>query len=241
MQVNRELGTDKIDIWAEKGSETIAIEVRYKTAFLQTMNKGKHIHLKQQAAQDISRYDFVKDMEKLERIAAQNAGVTGYALLLTNDHLYWQHPKKGNAVDEDFHIYEKNILTGKRAWKQHASNGTTLGREEPIYLNGTYEMKWQPYLTLGTKRYEQFQALLIETSVSEVFFPIIAVNGTISIAVFFKNVARSINNPTALSAPNESGSAVVFFRISYRSHVSILQILIINPSEGPLCRRIFAP
>jgi hypothetical protein len=162
--VNRELGKDKIDIWAEKGSEIIAIEVRYKTAFLQTIHQGKHIHLKNHGAQDVSRYDFLKDVEKLERVVSQKDGVKGFALLITNDHLYWQHPKKENSVDADFHIHEKNVLTGHRMWKEYASKGTISGREEPIYFNGSYEMKWRPYLSIGSKKNEQFQALLVEVN-----------------------------------------------------------------------------
>ncbi|MFC5648608.1 hypothetical protein ACFPYJ_05600 [Paenibacillus solisilvae] len=163
-KTNRELGTEKIDIWAEKGSKTIIIEVRYKTALLQTVYLGKQVDLKNQAAQDVSRYDFLKDLEKVERVVSSRPSVKGYALLITNDHLYWQHPKKTNSVDGDFHIYNGRKVTGICSWKEGASNGTTSGREAAIHLTDHYQLKWQLYLELGMKKNEQFQALLVEVN-----------------------------------------------------------------------------
>lgn len=160
--VNREIGRDKIDIWAEKSGETIAIEVRYKTALLQTIYNGMHIHLKHQGAQDISRYDYISDLQKLERVTKQRQGVKGYAILITNDHLYWEHPRKQNTVDEAFHIHDRHVVTGVCSWKEEASPGTTSARENPIRFTNSYVMKWKPYLTLGTKKNEQFQALVVE-------------------------------------------------------------------------------
>ncbi len=86
----------------------------------------------------------------------------GYAILVTNDHLYWQSPRKVNAIDKDFHIHEGHVLTGVCAWSEEASTGTTSGREEPIYFERSYPLKWQPYLTLGTKKNEVFQVLIVE-------------------------------------------------------------------------------
>ncbi|MCU6796824.1 hypothetical protein OB236_32335 [Paenibacillus sp. WQ 127069] len=164
-QINRELGTDKIDIWAVKGNESIAIEIRYKTSLLQTMYRGQYVHLKNQGAQDISRYDFVKDLSKVERVVLSRPNVKGYALLITNDQLYWQIPKKHNSVDAAFHVYDGNTVCGICSWKDVASSGTILGREEPIHFSGSYQLRWQPYLSLGSNKNECFQALLIEVCI----------------------------------------------------------------------------
>jgi hypothetical protein len=162
--VNHELGKDKIDIWAGKDNETIAVEVRYKTSLLQTIHQGKHIHLKNQLAQDISRYDFISDIGKLERVVKKRPDVKGFALLLTNDSLYRQPPKKHNPVDEEFRIHDDRLVTGLCSWKEQASSGTISGREEGIYLTGTYRLTWRPHLTLGVKKNEQFEALLVEVT-----------------------------------------------------------------------------
>jgi hypothetical protein len=162
VSINRELGQDKVDIWAQSGSEHFAVEVRYKTALLQTIYKGKSIHLKNQAAHDISRYDFVSDIGKLERVVRNRPDVHGFALLITNDSLYWQPSKKSNSVDELFRLHHGRLLMGVCAWKEEAGYGTTTGREALVHLDNTYHLAWQPYCTLGTNKNETFQALLVE-------------------------------------------------------------------------------
>ncbi|MCL6597626.1 MAG: hypothetical protein K6T81_02660 [Alicyclobacillus macrosporangiidus] len=164
VSVNRNLGRDTIDIWAERGHETLAIEVRNKTALLQTMYQGKFIHLKNQAAQDVSRYDFIRDIAKLERVVSRRPDVKGYALLVTNDAMYWKPPKKSNSVDHDFRIHDGRLLTGTCTWTEEAAPGTTSGREEPIGLTGTYILRWRPYLKLGAGRNMEFQALIVEVA-----------------------------------------------------------------------------
>lgn len=164
INVNRALENEKVDIWAEKNGEHLAIEVRYKTALLQTIYEGTEIHLKNQAAHDISRYDFIRDLSKLEKIVEAIPDVKGFALLLTNDRVYWQPPRKHDSVDKDFHLYDGRILTGICKWGDLASPGTTLGREEPIHLTRTYQLKWQPYLQLGMQKNQRFEALLIEVN-----------------------------------------------------------------------------
>ncbi|MED4018524.1 hypothetical protein [Sutcliffiella cohnii] len=162
VQLNRVLGNEKIDVWAENDTETLAIEVRNKTALLKTMYKGNHIHLKQQGAYDISRYDFVSDLGKMERVVQSRPGVKGCVLLITNDRLYWQPPKKQNPVDESFHIHDGHVVSGIGVWKEEASAGTTNRREETIHLTGKYVIKWRPYLHLGEGKNEEFKTLFVE-------------------------------------------------------------------------------
>jgi hypothetical protein len=168
IQTDRVLGKDKIDIWAEKESEILAIEVRFKTALLQTIYQAQHIQLKNQGAQDISKYDYISDLGKIERVVKNRPNVKGYALLLTNDHLYWQQPRKENTVDEAFHIHDGHVVTGTCTWKDKASKGTTAGREQPIHFTKSHMMKWKPYLSLGKGKNEEFQSLLVEVNQDKV-------------------------------------------------------------------------
>jgi len=164
VSVNRDLGKDKIDIWAQRDDETIAIEVRNKTALLQTIYEGQSVLLKNQAAQDVSRYDFINDIGKLERVVGRRRDVKGYALLLTNDAMYWQPAKKHNAIDDKFRIHDGRLLSGTCSWSDEAARGTTSGREQPVHLTGTYKLTWQQYLNMGTGRNEGFRALLVEVT-----------------------------------------------------------------------------
>ena len=47
--------------------------------------------LRNDGVQDLGRYDFIKDIERIERIAAHVPQAEGYALLLTNDSSYWRN------------------------------------------------------------------------------------------------------------------------------------------------------
>ncbi|MGG1599135.1 hypothetical protein [Paenibacillus naphthalenovorans] len=162
LTVNRDIGPFKVDIWAEKDEECLALEVRYKTAALRTIHQRKIVELKQQGAHDISRYDFVKDIEKLERVTETRPNVHGYAILLTNDHLYWQPSRRINVVDEAFHISEGHRLQGTLAWKEHAGAGTTTGREKAVHLKAAYRMEWNSYLSVGDQKNGEFKILLVK-------------------------------------------------------------------------------
>ncbi|SDO87409.1 hypothetical protein SAMN04487897_12528 [Paenibacillus sp. yr247] len=165
-QANRDFGQDKADIWAEKDNEELAIEVRYKTALLQTNYNGKDVNLKNQGAQDISRYDYLKDLEKLEKVVRSRPGIKGYAVLITNDHNYWEKSKRVASVDEDFRIYQERSVHGELVWK-HASAGTTSNREETISIAGKYVINWVPFLTVGSGKYELFKMLVVEVTAEE--------------------------------------------------------------------------
>lgn len=164
VSVNRDLGNEKIDIWAERDNETIAIEVRNKTALIQAVYQGQSISLKNQAAQDVSRYDYISDIGKLESVVRNRPDVTGYALLLSNDSGYWNPPKKLNAVDGKFRIHDGRLLSGVCSWADEAASGTTSGREVPIHLTGTYPLEWRPYLRLDNAKNHEFQALLVKAT-----------------------------------------------------------------------------
>lgn len=164
VQLNREFGNEKIDICATKDDQFFVIEVRYKTALLQTIYQNQHINLKKQGAQDISRYDYVSDLGKIERVVKSRPKMKGYAILLTNDRLYWQFPKKVTSIDEDFHIHDGNLITGVLSWREDASKGTTFGREESVCFKGSYKMQWASYLSLSEKKNGQFQILSVEVT-----------------------------------------------------------------------------
>lgn len=161
VQMNRNLGDAKVDIWVENESQPIAIEIRYKTAILRTTFNGNEIELKNQGAQDISRYDFIKDIEKLEKVIEEKPGTKGFAILVTNDHNYWKKMTRSTSVDKGFRIHHGRILNGRLSWNC-ASKGTTKNREESIEIKGKYTLQWQPFLTLGNGKNETFQMLVVQ-------------------------------------------------------------------------------
>lgn len=162
--LNRELANHlKVDIYAKReGDAALAIEVRYRTARFTCDVGTETFELKHQAAQDISRYDYWQDVAKLEQIVASRPGTKGYAVLISNDHLYWNKPTKQGSVDADFRLFEGRVVTGTLMWSEQAGFGTMQGREHPIHLQKVYTLRWHPYSSFSHEKNGVFKALVLE-------------------------------------------------------------------------------
>ena len=149
-----------VDLWI-KGDQTSAIELKYKTRKLDVNVKGESFNLLDQSAQDIGRYDFLKDVERLENIVSTHNNVKGYAVILTNDSAYWKSPTT-ETVDAEFRMHEGRILNGELAWGTEAGAGTMRKREKPIKLTGTYKLSWKDYSQVSSTSYGKFRYLFLE-------------------------------------------------------------------------------
>ena len=151
-----------IDIWIRQANAVLALELKCKTRALSVIVGGEKYRLKDQSAQDIARYDFAKDIQRLEQALAeygQGKGV-GYAILLTNDSAYWKLPRNNRTVDVDFRLHVGRVLSGVLGWRG-AGKGTTRGRESPIVLKHRYPIKWHDYSRLNIGGYNRFRYLAV--------------------------------------------------------------------------------
>ncbi|BFN31024.1 hypothetical protein VHTUMSATKI_12190 [Vibrio harveyi] len=138
-----------------RGTSTIGIELKYKTKKLSVEVGSEPFELKQQGAQDLGRYDFLKDICRLESWCEQQKISKGYAVLLTNDPSYWSIPMRSNTVDRAFRLH-REVVQGELGWESSASEGTTRGREAKLVLKNRYSLTW-----FDTPR-QGFRYLLIE-------------------------------------------------------------------------------
>ena len=138
-----------LDILISSQGSIYGIELKHKTRKLSFSHEDESFMLKDQSAQDIGRYDFLKDLQRLEKLVETRKISKGYAIFLTNDHLYWT-PRKKQTVDVDFNIYEgrQTRANEKLEWANHASAGTTKNRETPILLSNAYSFNWDDYSKL---------------------------------------------------------------------------------------------
>jgi len=141
-----------VDIWIIHKGQIIGIELKYLVRKMTTQLNGELFQLNNQSAQDIRRYDFIKDIKRLEDIAEERKNFTGYAILLTNDTSYWSEPTNPDTIDAMFRLQEGRILKGKLSWGKKASEGTIKGREQSIVLKNRYEVRWQDYSQEGLFR-----------------------------------------------------------------------------------------
>ena len=128
------------DIIIKKPDE-IGIELKYKTKLKKYDIGGEIFELKNQGAQDLGRYDFLKDISRLENWIEQGIITKGFAIMLTNDKSYWESSINNKTVDSMFRLHNQTV-TGKLSWLDHASAGTMKGRESPIILKNKYNLVW---------------------------------------------------------------------------------------------------
>lgn len=147
-----------LDVWLP--TECVAIELKYLTRELDIECAGERFVLAEQGAQDISRYDILKDVQRIERVVSETRANAGFVITLTNDWLYWQ-PSTRHTIDASFRIPEGKTLSGNLKWASRASEGTTKGKEEPISLKGSYTMNWRDYSRLGAERNARFRYLAV--------------------------------------------------------------------------------
>ena len=155
-----------VDIWLSRPGASMAIELKYKTRGLATRIGQESFHLKDQAAQDLARYDLMKDVLRLEQLSAAFPSTTGLAVFLSNDSAYWKRPTSPASVDAQFRIHEGRELAGTLQWGAGASPGTARGREEPIRLAGNYRLNWNDYSRVASGSYDLFRYFAIPVLLS---------------------------------------------------------------------------
>ena len=149
-----------LDMWLPDMG--IAIELKWGTQELKVRREDGYFNLSNQGGQPLLRYDFVKDISRLEHVTADyEPADAGFAVLLTNDPSYWNPPRKKDTVDAEFRIHEGSVIEGEMKWSANASEGTTKDRKAPIELKGCYKCGWQDYLTLEGK-YGRFRYLAVK-------------------------------------------------------------------------------
>ena len=128
-------------------------------------DQGERFSLKQRGAQDLGRYDVIKDLVRVEGVVAARQTTPGSVIALTNDPLYWGSPRiidrALDTIDADFPLTEGRVVSGELRWRAHAGAGTTRGREQPLRVHGSYLLHWRHYSTLGTPAFGEFRCLII--------------------------------------------------------------------------------
>lgn len=133
---------EHIDIIIEKDGWYYPIELKYKTkAFSCPGLFGTTCSLKNQHARDLGRYDYWKDVRRIEDLKIAHDKIReGYAIILTNDSEYWTEltndseywtrPSK-NTIDCDFKLH-----TGMNVQDVFWHNIPQKAKNDPDYVAG---------------------------------------------------------------------------------------------------------
>lgn len=151
-----------IDIIVEYEGNAYPIELKYKTLKTEIAVENERYSLKSHGAQDIGKYDFLADIQRIEYLSRRlPAFHQGFAIWLTNDPLYWSRPSRENTIAPAFSLHQGASKQGVMAWAAHAGPGTTKGRTDAIRLTGQYWIQWQEYSRIGSGRNGCFQYAVI--------------------------------------------------------------------------------
>ena len=135
-----------IDILVRLGNDVYPIELKYKKAKFRAVVNGEQYSLTDHSAQDLGKYDFVKDICRIEAFREHISGHReGYAIFLTNDPSYWNSPRKAIAGDAAFSVHHGAVKEGTMFWGPSMNEGSIKGREAPLVLSGSYRIDWHDY------------------------------------------------------------------------------------------------
>lgn len=156
-----------IDIWVPGGDGAVAIELKYRTKPLDVqLDDGTTFSLTDQSAQDWGRYEFLRDVKRLEDFGAQEARAAGFAILLTNDPSYWGPGRKRQPLDSAFRLQHGTVIPDTLSWPDEKPY---RGKAQyPIKLGGKYVPNWRPYYDyeVADRKYGVFKYLLINVPCS---------------------------------------------------------------------------
>lgn len=102
--------------------------------------------LREHAADDLARRNFIFDVARLERLCADDRTLTnGFAIMLTNHQPLWAPPSRSRLTrDQHFRIHEGRTLTGTLRWGIEGSYYAANERN----LIGRYTLAWNDYSQL---------------------------------------------------------------------------------------------
>lgn len=157
-----------IDVWVDGDDAPVPIELKYKPHEFEGQWGDEPFELRRHSAQDVSRFDFIDDIARIESVVANSNCEYGLVVLLTNDHLYWKPPTRDDVVDAEFRLHDGRTLEGTLSWADDVGAGTVAQkRDRPIELSGTYELEWQDYeydIPPGPEQHTDFRYLLVRVT-----------------------------------------------------------------------------
>ena len=168
---NKKIKKIELDIFLKNKNENIGIELKYKTRKISNNKEIKiqneKYRLSEQGAQNLGRYDFFKDVERLQQLKDEKKIEKGYVVFLTNDPSYWKGAKKG-TLSEKFCIKENRVINenSELSWPENTSEKSiSKTRTGSIIIKKKLHLNWKKYSSpkeielLGSK---QFKYLLSE-------------------------------------------------------------------------------
>lgn len=154
--------------------EYIVIELKYKTVESSyDRNIYGNIDLSYQGAADLGKYDYLKDIYRIEQFKESQSEsftinsvlkkyIAGYAIMLTNEDKYWLMSKElsSNNTDMNYCITDNDVIKNgielkwqiiKKRDGKEVGNGKPFQQRPPLQFRNKYKFKWVDYCDIENK------------------------------------------------------------------------------------------
>lgn len=146
----------ELDLLIKNGSKKYGIELKYVTKELVVKVNDELFDLKNHMATNLRRYDFYKDISRLESLKINKEIDKGYVIFLTNVPSY---QKSTNGMAEKFNFADGcKISQGKYDWSGKRPTEKSHRKEE-IEIKQQYYCRWNEYSTIDN---HVFKYILLE-------------------------------------------------------------------------------
>lgn len=138
----------RLDMLVRHNDLQFGLEMKYARA---SMNGGVSFPFqrdvyyapKSGAAKDITRFNFLKDIERLESAVDTLEKTSCCALLVTNISDLWL-PEEGEPNDL-MYCLDDGITPGTKTWLKPPSRNTLDRTGESVLIQGDYQTEWNPF------------------------------------------------------------------------------------------------
>jgi hypothetical protein len=151
----------RVDMFFRMQDRSVAIELKYGTRALRCEVNGESFALKE-GAHDTGKAGFYRDIQRLERLVlTERRADAGYAILLTNDWLYWQEPSH-QATCAQFSTHEGRVVSsGVLKWAERTAESTKHECPEAT-IEGRYRLEWRPFSKPHPAKSAELRYLLVQ-------------------------------------------------------------------------------
>ncbi len=125
------------------------IELKYKTNRFDVQIEGTDYSLGKNPV-DLACYDYLRDIERLERVVSRREKSLGSSMLLSNKSLLWRGPPRTGAQYYPFRLEEGRKIQGELDWTGNRER-KGRSRQNPIAIRNSYELHWADYSDLSEK------------------------------------------------------------------------------------------
>ncbi len=148
----------RVDIWIEDSAT--AIELKYWThKGAVTVDTESFVFA--DGAPVWERYEFWKDVARIERLISLGQARAGFVIALTHSQGFWTGEGLG-TTDEAFRLWEGRGVGGTLDWSAHTGAGTRQDHEKRHELRGRYLVHWRNYPASSPSTGGGFRYLMLD-------------------------------------------------------------------------------